>query len=80
MLAEALVAGEDIAADPALGKHGPWVEQLKQQYRFTPENAPEILLEENCKVFAAVLEDAGVYKYTLEGREGFLRFVEAVNG
>ena len=35
--------------------------------------------EETGKVFAAVLEDAGVYKNTTEGRNAFLRFVEQVN-
>ncbi len=78
-LAEALGAGADVSADEVLSKHAPWVEELKQQYTFTAENALEILLQETGKVFAAVLEDAGVYKNTAEGREAFLRFVDAVN-
>ena len=40
----------------------------------------DILLQETGRVFTAVLEDAGVYKNTKEGREGFLRFVAKVNG
>jgi UDPglucose--hexose-1-phosphate uridylyltransferase len=55
------------------------VEELKQQYTFTPENAMDIILQETGKVFAAVLEDAGVYKNTAEGKAAFLRFVDAVN-
>ena len=78
-LAEAVVAGKDIAADEVLNKHAEWVEQLKQQYSFTEENALDIILQETGKVFAAVLEDAGVYKNTEEGRAAFLKFVEAVN-
>jgi len=78
-LAEAVVAGRDIAADEALCKHAEWVEQLKREYTFTEENALEIILQETGKVFAAVLEDAGVYKNTEEGRAAFLKFVEAVN-
>ncbi len=78
-LAEAAAAGKDIGSDEVLGKHAPWVEQLKAQYTFTAENALDILLQETGKVFAEVLEDAGVYKNTPEGREAFLRFVEAVN-
>ena len=39
----------------------------------------EIILQETGKVFAAVLEDAGVYKNTPEGRAAFLRFVDHVN-
>ena len=78
-LAEAIVAGSDIRADEVLNKHADWVEELKQQYTFTPENAMDIILQETGKVFAAVLEDAGVYKNTAEGKAAFLRFVDAVN-
>ncbi len=78
-LAEALADKRDISGDPILGKHAHWVEKLKTQYTFTRENALEILMQETGKVFAAVLEDAGVYKKTEEGREAFLRFVDYLN-
>ena len=78
-LAEAVVAGKDIAEDEMLAKHGPWVEELKKQHTFTAENAMDIILQETGKVFAAVLEDAGVYKRNAEGQAAFLRFVDAVN-
>ena len=79
-LAAAIVAGKDIAADPVLSKHADWVEELKKQHTFTEENALDIILKETGKVFSEVLEDAGVYKNTPEGRTAFLRFVNAVNG
>ena len=79
-LAEALAEGREIAGDAALSKHAPWVEELKKQYTFTAENALEILLQETGKVFSQVLEDAGVYKNTPQGRDAFLRFVQTVNG
>ena len=79
-LAAAIVAGADIRADEVLGKHADWVDELKQKYTFTEENALDIILQETGKVFSEVLEDAGVYKNTAEGREGFNRFVAAVNG
>ncbi len=78
-LAEAACTGRDISTDEVLGKHAPWLAELKEQYAFTEENAMDILLQETGKVFAAVLEDAGVYKNTEEGRAAFLRFAEAVN-
>ena len=78
-LAEAIVAGKDIAADEVLAKHAVWVEGLKQQYTFTAENALDIILQETGKVFAAVLEDAGVYKNTAEGKAAFQKFVDFVN-
>lgn len=79
-LAAAIGAGRDIAADPVLGKHADWIAELKTRYCFTSENTLEILLQETGSVFAAVLEDAGVYKRTNEGKAAFLKFAEAVNG
>ena len=78
-LAEAAWQGKDISVDEALSKHAPWLAQLKESYRFTQENALDIILKETGKVFAAVLEDAGVYKNTAQGKAAFLRFVEQVN-
>ena len=79
-LAQAVVAGADIRGDEVLSKHADWVDQLKQQYTFTADNAMDIILQETGKVFAGVLEDAGVYKHTPEGQAAFLKFVDAVNG
>ena len=79
-LAQAIVEGRDIGADEVLSKHAPWVEELKKRHTFTPDNALDIVLQETGKVFTEVLEDAGVYKNTQEGRNAFLRFVDAVNG
>ena len=78
-LAEAIVAGKDIAADEVLSKHADWVTELKEKYTFNEDNALDIILKETGKVFAAVLEDAGVYKNTAEGREAFRAFAAAVN-
>ena len=78
-LAEAMAEGKDIAADEILAKHAQWAAELREQYTFTAENALDILLKETGKVFAEVLEDAGVYKNTAEGRSAFLKFVDYVN-
>lgn len=78
-LADAIVAGSDIESDEVLAKHAPWVEELKTRHSFTADNALDILLQETGRVFAGVLEDAGVYKYTPAGKAAFLRFVDAVN-
>ena len=77
-LAEALVSGSDIRSDAALEKHADWAETLKKQYTFTAENAMKIVQDEVGKVFAKVLEHAGVYKCTDEGRAAFLRFIQFV--
>ena len=78
-LAEAAAEGRDVSADEALSKHADWLAELKEKYTFTAENALDILLQETGKVFSAVLEDAGVYKNTCEGRAAFLLFVDHVN-
>ena len=79
VLAEALVSGADISGEEMLRKHAAWAEQLKQQYTFTRENAMDILMQETGKVFAGVLEDAGVYKCDETGRKAFRAFADAVN-
>ena len=78
-LKTAILEGRDVYADEALSKHAPWVEALKGRYTFTEENTMDILMQETGRVFAAVLEDAGVYKCTAEGREAFRRFIDTVN-
>ncbi len=78
-LADALTQGRDISADPVLSKHALWCRELRQKYTFTEDNAMDILKLETGRVFTAVLEDAGVYKCTPQGREAFARFVAAVN-
>ena len=76
-LAEAVAKGEAITGD--LEKHAEWIEKLQKQYTFTEDNALDIILKETGRVFAAVLEDAGVYKNTAEGREAFRKFANHVN-
>ena len=78
-LAEKIISGADLRGDPIQSKHADWVEELKKRYIFTEENAMATLMQETGRVFTQVLEDAGVYKRTPEGKDAFLRFVEAVN-
>ena len=77
-VADALVSGGDLRADERTEKHADWAEELKQRYQFTAENALEILRHETGLVFSQVLEHAGVYKRTPEGRDAFLRFLKSV--
>ena len=77
-MCRAIVAGEDLRKDEALAKHADWVDELKKTYTFTADNVEEILKKEIGIVFMKVLEHAGVYKCTEEGRQAFLRFVDSV--
>ncbi len=76
-LGQALATGGDLDA-PGIAVHAQWARQLQRQYTFTAENAMDILQAEVGKVFAQVLEHAGVYKRTREGQAAFLRFIESV--
>ena len=60
--------------------HQEWADQLKAQHPdlADKEKALEIVQESVGKIFARVLEDAGVYKQTEEGQAAFMRFVEQV--
>ena len=78
-LAQAAAEGRDVSNDEMLQKHAAWLAELKEKYTFTQDNALEIILQETGKVFSDVLEDAGVYKNTPEGRAAFLSFVDWVN-
>lgn len=78
-LSDALVQGRDISADATLSKHADWAAELKRKYKFSKDNAEKILRKEIGIVFSKVLEHAGLYKRTDEGKAAFLRFVQAVN-
>lgn len=77
-LKEVLVSGKNTEDGSSLEKHREWAEQLKQKYTFTKDNADEILQNEIGKVFAKVLEHAGVFKRTEDGKAAFIRFAESV--
>ena len=78
-LSDALVSGIPVSEfDESIRKHAKWALSLRQKYTITPENVTDILQKEIGLVFARVLEDAGVYKMTKTGREGFLRFLQSV--
>lgn len=78
-LGEYMVSGKDIRSDAEIEKHADWVEEFLPKYpSVTAENVDEILKQEVGLVFEKVLEDAGVYKCTKEGREAFARFLHTV--
>ena len=83
-LKEALLSGADLRADEVLEKHADWVREFCAKYDsagtvIDASNVDEILRTEIGLVFQQVLEDAGVYKCTKEGRDAFLKFIAAVN-
>jgi len=77
-LEKAILDRRDIGTDELLAKHAPWLEELKSRHSFNAENTAAILREEVGKVFAKVLEHAGVYKCDEAGRAAFLRFTNSI--
>ena len=78
VLEDAILSGKDIHSIPETEKHAAWLADFEDKYTFTKENTADILKAEVGKTFVKVLEDAGVYKRTPEGRDAFLRFVSSV--
>ena len=79
LLEDYILEGKDAASDERIEKHADWVAGFLPKYeRIDRENIREILQKEVGIVFTHVLEDAGVYKCTEEGREAFMRFVETL--
>ena len=76
---EYVVEGKDISENEMIEKHTKWVEKFLPKYdTITKENVMDILKEEVGIVFTKVLEDAGVYKCTEEGRTAFARFLNTL--
>ena len=77
-VAETLASGGDLRASELTEKHADWAESFRDKYDITAENALDIVKRETGKVFARVLEHAGVYKRDAAGKAAFLRFIESV--
>jgi len=78
ILADAIVEGKDIHKVDEICKHADWVDEWKDKYTITPESIREILHLEIANRFVQVLECAGVYKRTREGKEAFGRFLASL--
>lgn len=68
-----------VRSDPVLEKHADWAEDFCSRRTVNADNVHEVIRDEIGKVFAKVLEHAGVYKRTPEGEAAFDRFVEYLN-
>ena len=79
LLKKAILTGADVEKDADIKKHATWFNAFRDHYTFTAENTEDILQEEIGKTFVRVLEDAGVYKCTDEGRAAFDRFIAFIN-
>ena len=79
LLEEYILSGRDIASNEKIEKHAAWVAEFLPKYeKLDKDNIQEVLRREVGNVFVHVLEDAGVYKCTPEGRDAFMRFINTL--
>ena len=80
LLEKAMLENRDIRKDEALAKHADWADDGSRKYgELTEDNISERIRDEIGLVFSHVLEHAGVFKRTEEGRRAFLKFAAGVN-
>ncbi len=80
LLEKAMLENRDIREDEVLAKHADWADEIHKKYgELTEDNISEIIRDEIGLVFSRVLEHAGVFKRTEEGRRAFLKFAAGVN-
>ena len=79
LLEEAILAGKNLREDEVLEKHADWADTWVGAQELTAENIHDVVRAEIGKVFAKVLECAGVYKRNEEGMAAFDRFVEHIS-
>ncbi len=78
-LKHALLTNKDVSSIPSITHHADWANMLLQKYpSINKNNIDQIIEDEIGYVFAKVLEDAGVYKNTKEGNQGFDQFIHSI--
>ncbi len=76
-LKDAILKGSSLRDNELTEKHADWAEGfITARGDINESNIDDILKEEIGLVFKRVLEDAGVFKMTDEGREAFKRFTD----
>lgn len=78
LLEEYILSGRDYRSSETLAKHADWADEICASNDITAANIHDILYEAIGQTFVKVLEDAGVYKCTDEGREAFERFIKTL--
>ena len=76
LLEDAIISGADLDSIPEIASHVPWAkERILSRSDISPANIHGIVQEEIGKVFAKVLDCAGVYKCDENGRNAFMKFI-----
>ena len=78
-LADAITRHKDLRSTETLMSHADWAEEFTARYDVIDDNnVYDIIETEIGRAFERVLEDAGVYKCTPEGRQAFKQFTDSL--
>ena len=78
-VADAIIGKKDLRENALTASHADWAEEFVARYSdINADNVTDIIRAEVGKVFATVLEHAGVFKRDENGFAAFLRFIESV--
>ena len=80
LIKEYVLDKKDIRTNDEIKKHADWTDMVLKNRgnEINKDSIDDILKEEIGHVFKKVLEDAGVFKNTQEGRKYFLRFIDSL--
>lgn len=80
LIKEYVLDGKDVGTNDEINKHADWMNEVLERRgaEINKDSIDDILKEEIGEVFKKVLEDAGVFKNTQEGRKYFLRFIDSL--
>lgn len=80
-LKKTVLAGGDLRQNEQTAKHANWFDTWRGSYEpLTEEKLDAAIKNEIGRTFSAVLEDAGVFKRSEQGREAFWLFVQSIGG
>jgi UDPglucose--hexose-1-phosphate uridylyltransferase len=84
-LADAIIAGEDLACVPEIASHAPWAKEIlathsELAHGADREQVTAVLRDEIGQAFSQVLEQCAVFADDPSGTEAFARFIAAVAG
>jgi len=74
-----ILQNKDPMDQESTAKHAEWIAAIQKKYtKLTEDTIDNVMKDEVGLVFCSILEQAGVFKRTKEGKQAFLRFMESL--
>ncbi len=74
-----ILQNKDPMDQESTAKHAEWIAAIQKKYtKLTEDTVDNVMKDEVGLVFCSILEQAGVFKRTKEGKQAFLRFMESL--